>query len=52
MPDEPAAAEIEREQAIVAEAIAALEGRTSSGDDHPGQRRRVRAVIDAIRAAR
>lgn len=50
--DDPA-----RERAIVEEAIAALAGGAApdpdaSADDHPGDRRRVRVVLDAIRAAR
>ena len=50
MPDEPAAAAVER--AIVEESVAALLGQPTTAEDHPRERRRVRAVIDAIRAAR
>ena len=52
MPEEPTAADTEREEAIVAEAVAALQGTATGADDHQRERRRVRAVIDAIRAAR
>jgi hypothetical protein len=52
MSAEPDAAELQREQAIVDEAIAAIQATPATGTDHPGARRRVRVVIEAIRAAR
>lgn len=56
MPDDAAAQEQEQEQererAIVAEAIAALEGTSTGSADHPVERRRVRVVLDAVRDAR
>jgi predicted nucleotidyltransferase len=42
----------ERERAIVDEAVAALRGEGTTAADHPVERRRVQAVIDAIRDAR
>jgi hypothetical protein len=52
-PPDPAGDEDDeaREQAIVEESIAALRGEPTTATDHERDRRRVRTVIDAIRAA-
>jgi hypothetical protein len=51
MPSDPTADDLAREQAIVDEALAAIEGRRSGATDHDVERRRVQVVIDAIRDA-